>query len=90
MSESDSKGVTLIGLHTLSPTGEGSAPELKVLMSRQDIFRRDPNVIAFPHGASRPPGEIPPACFGRDAATGRNVVAFAVPEGKSSGRRRTV
>ena len=84
MTESGSDGVTLIGLHSLAPVNDRVAvPELQALISLRRVFMPDGNVIAFPREATRPPGDIPAAIFGRDAATGRNVVAFAPPVGKS-------
>ncbi|MBO9099181.1 MULTISPECIES: hypothetical protein [Rhizobium] len=79
-----SDSVNMIGLHRLAPTGEGGAavPEISALMARRGTAAHAPDVIVFPREAARPPGEVPVAAFGRDAATGRNVVAFAAASGK--------
>lgn len=89
MSEDRSDGFTMIGLHKLaSLNGEGLVPEIYALISPRDTAQRGANVVAFPREAARPPGDIPPNAFGREAATGRNVVAFAAQPGKTSGRSR--
>ncbi|WFR99795.1 hypothetical protein [Rhizobium tumorigenes] len=78
-----SDSVNMIGLHRLAP-GEGGAavPEISALISKRATPPHAPDVIVFPREAARPPGEVPVAAFGRDAATGRNVVAFAGASGK--------
>ena len=79
----------MIGLHKLALVGgDGLVPELYALMVQRDPVSRAPNVIEFPREAARPPGDVPVSVFGRDAATGRNVVAFAALPGKTSGRSR--
>ena len=89
MSDDRSDGFTMIGLHTLATTnGEGLVPELYALISRTNDAPRSLNVIVFPREAARAPGDVPAVTFGRDAATGRNVVAFAALPGKTSGRFR--
>jgi hypothetical protein len=89
MSDDRPDGLTMIGLHKLaSVNGEGLVPELYALMSQRDTVPYSLNVIAFPRQAARPPGDVPAVAFGRDAATGRNVVAFAALPGKTSGRSR--
>lgn len=89
MSDDRSDGFMMIGLHKLaSVNGEGLVPELYALISERGNRGHGANVIAFPQEASRSPGDVPASVFGRDAATGRNVVAFAALSGKTSGRSR--
>lgn len=83
-----SDGVTMIGLHQLSRDALGSVPEISGSLSRHGVARRAPNIVDFPSEAARPPGEVAPVVFGHDAATGRNVVAFAAAAGKSQVRSR--
>jgi hypothetical protein len=89
MSDDRPDGFAMIGLHRLaSVDGQGLVPELYALMSGRGDSRQAVNVIAFPGEAARPPGDLPVSLFGRDAATGRNVVAFSALPGKTSERFR--
>lgn len=88
MNDDRPDGFVMIGLHRLASDGNDYVPELYALMSGRDNVSRDPKVVAFPLEAARPPGDVPANAFGRDAATGRNVVAFAASPGKTSGRTR--
>jgi hypothetical protein len=89
MSDDSPDGFTMIGLHRLATASSGGpVPELYALMSQRDAVSRRPNIVEFPLQAVRRPGDVPVAVFGRDAASGRNVVAFAAPPGKTSGHFR--
>jgi hypothetical protein len=88
MSDDRPDGFTMIGLHKLAASSEGLVPELYALMSQRHAVARAPNIIEFPRQAARQPGDVPVAVFGRDAASGRNVVAFAALPRKTSGRFR--
>jgi hypothetical protein len=84
MSDDNRDGVTLIGLHRLSSSRIADvALEVPVLGADQPI---PGNVFSFRREIVRDPGIAPPSPLGPDAANGRNVVAFARPAGKSSGR----
>jgi hypothetical protein len=86
MSDDNRDGVTLIGLHRI-PSGRIAdlAPKVPGFAANQSI---PGNVLPFPEEAVRHPGIAPASPLGPDAANGRNVVAFARPAGKSSGRSR--
>jgi hypothetical protein len=86
MSEDSRDGVTLIGLHRLS-SGQIAdvAPEAPVPGADRPT---QGNVLPFPEQMVRHPGTAAASPLGPDAASGRNVVAFAPPSGKTSGRSR--
>ena len=86
MSDDSADGVMLIGLHRISSSRIAeAAPDAAVLDASQGIAG---NVTPFPEEMIRRPGIAPTSPLGPDAADGRNVVAFAPPSGKSSGRSR--
>jgi hypothetical protein len=82
-------GVTMIGLHRLDAyKAQNSMPEVQASLSRRDDLARPSNVIAFPLATARFPDGACPLALGPGVADGRNVVAFARPSRKTSGRSR--
>jgi hypothetical protein len=82
-------GVTMIGLHRLDAyKAQSSVPEAQASLSRRNDLARPSNVIAFPLAAARFPDGVCALPLGPGVADGRNVVAFARPSRKTSGRSR--